>query len=370
MAYKRFHRSITAGAALAGAGVIAFSSIPVITAVEDVAVTPSISTSQVEPASLTRYAEILVAGAVAAIVESGHALQYDTPALFSQLAAQWADADLLPWNHSLVASGLLAPVAPLVVGPLTDAVAEVLAEALPHGNEIREQLPAAVDYAFARLVGPLLGALGGSGTAHQHIYRAGTSGDTAGQIRAILESPIHVIDGFLFGGYGDLRPLLTGELGGERIPAPGLLTPWGQWPADRNVTDEFDDVVAPTGTSTPVDVTLAVEGPEDVADVADVAVPAVTAEDEGVVAEAGAADAELTGAETGAPTDGEKSELPSLRAELEKPREQVQEVTGADSGKADEPSDNDTTEDTRARGNDDTSSKDSAESNAESSTTG
>ncbi|TFV60977.1 hypothetical protein E4P42_01965 [Mycobacterium sp. PS03-16] len=342
------------------------SSLPVITAADEiVAAPPAIRTTEVEMASFTRYAEILVAGAVAAIAESGHALQHDTPALFNQLAAQWADADLLPWNHSLVASSLLAPVAPLVVGPFTDAVAEVLADALPHGNEIREQLPATVDYAFARLVGPLLGALGGSGTAHQHIYRAGMAGDTAGQIRAILESPIHVIDGFLFGGYGDLGPLLTGELDGERIPAPGLLTPWGQWPADRNVTDEFPDVVAPTSTSELVDVTLAVEGTEDGTEGAaePVVAPAVIAaeteeaveeitpatDSEETVSESDSSESELLDPDAGVSTDEANSERPSVRTGL-----------GAGRDEADEPSD--TADDTPARGTDDTSSSDSADS--------
>ena len=53
--------------------------------------------------------------------------------------------------------------------------------------------------------------------------------------------------GFPLGGYGDISALITGEVGGPRIAAPGLLTPWGQYPEDKTVTDTFDDVPMTAG---------------------------------------------------------------------------------------------------------------------------
>jgi len=91
---------------------------------------------------------------------------------------------------------------------------------------------------------------------------------------ALLQAAIKIIDGLLFGGYGDVGVFLTGEVGGERVPAPGLLTPWGQYPEDRSVTEEesVDDsptlatlsVVesAPTATVKTVLTTEVVEGQE------------------------------------------------------------------------------------------------------------
>ncbi|PRC55523.1 hypothetical protein C6A85_43260, partial [Mycobacterium sp. ITM-2017-0098] len=85
----------------------------------------------------------------------------------------WADPDLLPWNHSLLLGDtLFAPIAPLFVGAFTDAVIEVVAKSTPsRENEIREDLTESVDYAFARLIGPIVSALGATGAAHQEYYR-------------------------------------------------------------------------------------------------------------------------------------------------------------------------------------------------------
>ncbi len=254
MAHKVFHRPLTVGVALAGAGAIALSTLPVLpthhalaapraaTVVEPVAV-PRVVTTEVEYASLVQSLELLISGAAGAVGQSFAAFTTQMPALFRQVQEQWADPDLTPWNHSLIASAFFTPVAPLVVGPFTDAVAEVLAQTFPsHGDEIRENLPAAVEYAFARLIGPIISAIGATGAVHQQIYAAGMAGDPPGQWLALLRAPGTILDGFLNGGYGDISALLTGEVGGERIAAPGLLTPWGQYPEDRSVTDNWDGI--------------------------------------------------------------------------------------------------------------------------------
>ncbi|MDA2891471.1 hypothetical protein PDG61_11165 [Mycolicibacterium sp. BiH015] len=253
MAHSVFHRSITAGVALAGAGAIAFSTLPVLpnhevavaraAAVVQPAAAPRVLTAEVEYASLVQSLEILLSGAAGAVGQSFAAFSTQMPAIFRQVQEQWADPDLTPWNHSLIASAFFTPVAPLVVGPFTDAVAEVLAQTFPsRGDEIREKLPEAVEYAFARLIGPLISAIGATGAVHQQIYAAGMAGNAPGQWLALLRAPGTILDGFLNGGYGDISALLTGQAGGDRIAAPGLLTPWGEYPQDRSVTDDWDGI--------------------------------------------------------------------------------------------------------------------------------
>ena len=264
MAHRVFHRSLTAGVALVGAGAIAFSTMPVLPSQETAAApsavtaqvqqfTPRVVTAEVDTVAFVRYLEILGAGASAALKESFSTWNTDIPALFDQVGigvegAQWEDPDLLRWNHSLLGAALFAPIAPLFVGPFTDSVAEALAQTFPsRGAEIREKLPQAVDYAFARLVGPIISAIGATGATHQRYYAAGMEGDRIGQWAALLSAPIDIVKGFLFGGYGDISALITGEVGGPRIAAPGLLTPWGQYPEDKTVTDTFEDVPMTAG---------------------------------------------------------------------------------------------------------------------------
>lgn len=272
MAHRVFRRSVTAGIAVAGAGAIAFSTLPVLpsdhamaaprAAVIHAEPLPRVVSTEVEYVALVHTLELLVAGAAAAIEESFGAFSDQMPALFRQVQAQWADPALTPWNHSLIAAALFTPVAPLVVGPFTHAVAEALAQTFPGSDdEIRENLPQAVEYAFARLVGPIISAIGATGAVHQQIYEAGMAGNPPGQWLAILRSPFTVVDGFLYGGYGDISALLTGEVGGERIAAPGLLTPWGQFPADRSVTEDGDVDSGATAA------TLVADGVTDVAEV-------------------------------------------------------------------------------------------------------
>jgi hypothetical protein len=230
-----FRRSFTAGLAIAGAGAITWSAVGALPGEEPVAVAPRVVVAGSQSVALTGYTETLVAGAVAALEQSVDGLANDFPAIWSQVNAQWPDAELLHWNYALVADSFLAPVAPLVIGPLNDAVAEVLADAFPDHAEAIGQLPGLVEYTTVRLVGPLLSAIGAAGIAHEGIYYPTTTGDVAGFFEGIAAAPGHVIDGLLFGGYGDLSPLVTGEVGGTPIPAPGLLTPWGQEPPERDV---------------------------------------------------------------------------------------------------------------------------------------
>ncbi|MGE0216753.1 hypothetical protein [Mycolicibacterium sp.] len=259
MAHRVFHRPLTAGVALVGAGALALSAVSVVPDATTEALAAQVRTAapravstEVEHAALVRYLEILATGAAATVAESLATFTTDIPALFQQIAAQWADPDLTPWNHSLAGAALFAPVAPFAVGPFSDAVVEVLAQSFSsHGDEIRENLPRAIEYAFARLVGPIISAIGATGAVHQAYYAAGMAGNPPGQWLALLSTPYHVIDGFLFGGYGDISALITGEVGGERIAAPGLLTPWGKYPVDRSVTDKFEDLPSVTSTLLP-----------------------------------------------------------------------------------------------------------------------
>jgi hypothetical protein len=373
MAYNGIHRSVTAGVALAGAGAIAFATLPVLPADEIVAAPPALSapaaaprvvTTEIDPVVFAQALEILANGALAAVQQSVDGLTVDVPAIWNQIVEQWPDVNLTPWNHSLVATSLLAPIAPLVVGPFNDAVAEVVARVLPQfGDEIRVGLPAAIEYAFARLVGPFLSAFGATGAVHQDYYHAGMAGDRLGQNLALLTSPIKVIDGFLWGGYGDLAPLF-GDPGDPRIAAPGLLTPWGQWPVDRNVTVAEDDLpgnaltlaveAGATEETAPETETVATEEVSPVVETA--------AESEEVVAEpietAHAVDTaddkiEVEPVNTETEADEPKASRLSLRQSIADLRDSVKKLTGAgreeasdEADKTDEADKNDTADTT------------------------
>lgn len=266
MAYNRFHRSLTAGVALVGAGAIAFAPVPPPLADEVVAAppayvaTPRVVTTEVDPVVFATALQLLANGAIGSIQESLGTFTDEIPAMWNQVVATWADPNALALNYSLVASIFFAPLAPLVVGPFTDAVAEVVAQALPgDADAIQENLTEAVDYLFARIVGPWVSAFSAISVAHLGSYEAGMSGDANARIIALLKAPLDVIDAFLFGGYGDLSPLLTGELGGEIVTTPGLLTPWGQYPADRNPTIETDETADETSSAAVPEVAAAQE---------------------------------------------------------------------------------------------------------------
>lgn len=275
MVHHMFRRSVTAGIAFAGAGAIAFSTLPVLPSDEVVAVpraaafvqpgsVPPVVMTEVELASLVQTLQILVDGAAGTLRQTFVAFTTQIPALVDYVGigvegGPWADPDLLPWNHSLLLGNtLLAPIAPLFVGAFTDAVIDVVATSNPaREDEIRESLTESVDYAFARLIGPIVSALGATGAAHQEYYRAGMEGNPPGQWLALLRAPMYMLDGFFNGGYGDISPLLTGMIGGPRIAAPGLFTPWGEYPEDRTVSDVFPDVESDESTSAEGDATVA-----------------------------------------------------------------------------------------------------------------
>ncbi|MET0898420.1 MAG: hypothetical protein ABWY45_10965 [Mycobacterium sp.] len=340
---------MTAGVALVGAGAIAFAPLPVLSTEVVVAApsapevfAPRVVTTEVLPAGLISSLQLLANGAGAAVTESVDAFQNDVPAIFDQVVAQWPDITLTPWNHSLVAAALLAPVAPLLVGPFNDAAAEVLAQVFPGiGDEIRQGLPAAIEYAFARLVGPFLSAIGATGAVHQDYYFAGMAGDRVGQNLALLLSPIKVIDGFLNGGYGDLGPLLSGDVGGPRIAAPGLLTPWGQWPVDRNVIEQDDELsqtfAEPGATEelTPAAAKTAaaavdVVSSEEVSDPAEAVETAVEAEvDEATVAPVTSLPTEPASSDADTETEETKPSRLSIRQGIKDLQDGVRKLTGA-----------------------------------------
>ncbi|MGW0161403.1 hypothetical protein ACWDUN_19050 [Mycobacterium sp. NPDC003323] len=244
MANKVFRQTLSTGVALASAGAIALTPVTVAPEVKAVIDTPRLVTAEVMPAGLIQDLQLVASGAQAALGQSYDALTRKIPDLWWTVHEQWPDADLLHWNYALVSDILLAPITPLVIGPLNDAVAEAVARNFPIlGDQIRE-IPEFVEYAFVRLVGPLLSAIGGAGVAHSEIYYSMTTWRIEPFIEAIVRAPFHVIDGLLFGGYGDLGPILPGREG-QYIPAPGLLTPWGKPPPVRDIKTP-DDIVNTT----------------------------------------------------------------------------------------------------------------------------
>jgi hypothetical protein len=241
MAHKAFRQTLTAGVVLASAGAIALSPVTVTPEVKVVAGTPRVVATAVMPAGLMQDLQLIGTGAAAALQQSVDGLVRKVPDLWWTVEAQWPDADLTHWNYALVADIFLAPITPLIIGPLNDAVAEALARNFPIvGDQIR-QIPDFIEYATIRLIGPLLSAIGGAGQAHAGIFYSMTTWRIEPFIEAIAKAPFHVIDGLLFGGYGDLGPILPGREG-QYIPAPGLLTPWGTPPPVRDIKTPNDIV--------------------------------------------------------------------------------------------------------------------------------
>lgn len=244
MAYNVFRQTLTAGVVLASAGAIALTPVTVTPELREVIDTPRVVTTEVLAAGLFQDLQLIGDGARAAVGQSVDALTRKIPDLWWTVHEQWPDADLLHWNYALVTDIFLAPFTPLLIGPLNDAVAEAVARNFPIlGDEIR-QIPDFVEYAFVRLIGPVLSAIGGAGVAHSEIFYSMTTLRIEPFIEAIVRAPFHVIDGLLFGGYGDLGPILPGREG-QYIPAPGLFTPWGQPPRVRDIKTP-NDIIATT----------------------------------------------------------------------------------------------------------------------------
>lgn len=245
MANKVFRQTLTTGVVLASAGAIALSPVTVTPEIRAVADTPRVVTTDVMPAGLFQDLQLIGNGARAAVEQSIDGLVRKVPDIWWTVEEQWPDADLTHWNYAMVANMVFAPITPLLIGPLNDAVAEAVARNFPVlGDQIR-QVPDLVEYAFIRLVGPLLSAIGGAGQAHSEIFYSMTTWRIEPFIEAIVKAPFHVIDGLLFGGYGDLGPILPGKEG-QYIPAPGLFTPWGQPPRVRDIKTPNDIVTTTT----------------------------------------------------------------------------------------------------------------------------
>ncbi|MDZ7883101.1 MAG: hypothetical protein U5N53_09380 [Mycobacterium sp.] len=241
MANKVFRQTLTTGVVLASAGAIALTPVTVTPDIRAVADTPRVVTTDVMPAGLFQDLQLIGNGARAAVEQSIDGLVRKVPDIWWTVEEQWPDADLTHWNYAMVANIVFAPTTPLLIGPLNDAVAEAVARNFPVlGDQIR-QIPDLVEYAFIRLVGPLLSAIGGAGQAHSDIFYSMTTWRIEPFIEAIVKAPFHVIDGLLFGGYGDLGPILPGREG-QYIPAPGLFTPWGQPPRVRDIKTPNDIV--------------------------------------------------------------------------------------------------------------------------------
>lgn len=241
MANKVFRQTLTTGVVLASAGAIALTPVTVTPEIRAVADTPRVVTTDVMPAGLFQDLQLIGNGARAAVEQSIDGLVRKVPDIWWTVEEQWPDADLTHWNYAMVANIVFAPITPLLIGPLNDAVAEAVARNFPVlGDQIR-QIPDLVEYAFIRLVGPLLSAIGGAGQAHSEIFYSMTTWRIEPFIEAIVKAPFHVIDGLLFGGYGDLGPILPGREG-QYIPAPGLFTPWGQPPRVRDIKTPNDIV--------------------------------------------------------------------------------------------------------------------------------
>ena len=245
MSNKVFRQTLTTGVVLASAGAIALTPVTVTPEIRAVVDTPRVVTTDVMPAGLFQDLQLVGNGARAAVEQSVDALTRKIPDLWWTVHEQWPDADLLHWNYALVTDIFLAPITPLLIGPLNDAVAEAVARNFPIlGDEIR-RIPDFVEYAFVRLIGPVLSAIGGAGVAHSEIFYSMTTLRIEPFIEAIVRAPFHVIDGLLFGGYGDLGPILPGREG-QYLPAPGLFTPWGKPPRVRDIKTPNDIVTTTT----------------------------------------------------------------------------------------------------------------------------
>ena len=289
MAHKVLRQTLSTGVALASAGAIALTPVTVAPQFQAVVEAPRVVTTEVMPAGLIQDLQLIASGAQAALGQSYDALTRKIPDLWWTVHANWPDEDLLPWNYALVTDIFLAPITPLVVGPFNDAVAEAVARNFPVlGDQIR-QIPELIEYAFVRLVGPILSAIGAAGMAHYEIYMSTTTYRIEPFIEAIIRAPFHVIDGLLFGGYGDLGPILPGREG-EYIPTPGLLTPWGQQPPVRDIKTP-NDIVDTTVTDANL-VSLATEAADQVEDTSELTTTTETAPVAEVVPET-APDAEV-----------------------------------------------------------------------------
>jgi hypothetical protein len=243
--HTAFRRSITAGVTLATAGAIAL--VPTGPQTLDRPLPERrVVTAEVAPAAFfdPGYAALLADGAAASLAESLQALTTTSPALLQEALANWplAETELA---YSQIANAVVVPLMPLVAGPFTDAVTEVLARSAPQFRDQIETLPTFVEHSTIRLLGPVLGAIGGAGAAHAEIYWATATGDIPGFVLGVLKVPVYIADGFLFGGYGDVGPLLSGS-DGRVIPAPGLFTPWNSDllnPPDSTPADDADVTV-------------------------------------------------------------------------------------------------------------------------------
>ena len=260
--HTAFRRSITAGVALATVGAIAV--VP--TAAQPLDANPPerrVVTAEVAPAAFfdPSYAALLADGVAGSLQESLHALTHTSPALLQEALANWPIAET-ELAYSQIANALVVPLMPLIAGPFTDAVTEVLARSAPQFRDQIETLPTFVEHSTIRMLGPVLGAIGAAGAAHAEIYWATATGDIPGFVLGVLKIPVYVADGFLFGGYGDIGPLLSGS-DGRVIPAPGLLTPWNS----DLLHPREDAEIAPSAEPEPTVPALAASDDDDVVDV-------------------------------------------------------------------------------------------------------
>ncbi|MET0900149.1 MAG: hypothetical protein ABWY45_19740 [Mycobacterium sp.] len=248
--HTAFRRSITAGVTLATVGAIAL--VPT-AARPQASPLPErrVVTAEVTPAAFfdPGYGALLADGVAGSLADSLQALTTSSPALLQEALANWplAETELA---YSQIANAFVVPLMPLVAGPFTDAVTEVLARSAPQFRDQIETLPTFIEHSTIRLLGPVLGAIGGAGAAHAEIYWATATGDIPGFVLGVLKVPVYVADGFLFGGYGDVGPLLSGS-DGRVIPAPGLFTPWNSDLLDPpDPTPSDDDEPTTTTAST------------------------------------------------------------------------------------------------------------------------
>ncbi|BBY63882.1 hypothetical protein [Mycolicibacterium helvum] len=235
MGHNVFCRSINAGVALAGAGVLAWAPVPALVGDQTALAAPRIVVADVVPTASS--AETLAAAAMDTLRASVHAWTTEVPQLWNTVTADWIDERLTGRNYGRVAELLLLPAVPFVSGPFNRALAGVLSDQFPDHSEEIGQFFEAVEYAAIRVVGPLLSAFAGAGEAHAGIFRPMTTWDIPGFLVAVVKAPIYVIDGFLNGGYGDLGPLLGQGFDGKGdvIAPPGLFTPWGATVTPRNI---------------------------------------------------------------------------------------------------------------------------------------
>jgi hypothetical protein len=142
-------------------------------------------------------------------------LTQQVPMLLETAFAALAEGDVETALNTLLSIPTTIAALPAFVG-LGAALLPIATAVDNFNNVVQDVLGGAILGGAVAAFGPLLSAVGASGTAIQGIIDGVAAGDIGEVADAFINAPGVIIDGLLNGGYGP--PLLI-------VPAPGLLTP-------------------------------------------------------------------------------------------------------------------------------------------------